>query len=99
MNPAIGVCYYPEHWPEEQWEADARQMAEVGMSVVEEAELPTLALPAGVRCRVRDGFRIYFNYANANAVLTPAADEAGYVVGGAEIPAAGVTVARLATAG
>ena len=34
MNPAIGVCYYPEHWPEEQWEADARQMAEVGISVV-----------------------------------------------------------------
>jgi len=28
------VCYYPEHWPEEQWENDARQMKELGLSWV-----------------------------------------------------------------
>jgi beta-galactosidase len=67
--------------------------------LIDEANLPTLALPAGVRCRKRDGFRIYFNYAGTAATLTPADDEAGYVLGGAAIPAAGVTVARLATAG
>ena len=55
--------------------------------------------PAGVRCRKRDGFRIYFNYGNAAATLTPAEDESGYIVGGAAMPAAGVTIARLATAG
>ena len=34
--------------------------------------------------------------ASTPATLTPAADEAGYVVGGAAMPAAGVTIARLA---
>lgn len=64
-----------------------------------EANLPTLALPAGVRCRVRGGFRIYFNYGNTGAALLPAEDEIGYVIGTAAIPAAGVTIARLARAG
>ena len=32
--PAIGVCYYPEHWPVEWWEEDARRMAEVGIQYV-----------------------------------------------------------------
>jgi len=30
----LGVCYYPEHWPETQWAEDARQMSELGISVV-----------------------------------------------------------------
>ena len=30
----LGVCYYPEHWPETMWEDDARRMAEVGISLV-----------------------------------------------------------------
>ena len=67
--------------------------------LIDGAGLPTLTLPAGVRCRKRDGFRIYVNYGNAPANLTPAADEAGYVIGSAAIPAAGVTIARLATGG
>jgi beta-galactosidase len=37
------------------------------------------------------------NYAAGPATLTPAADEAGYVLGSAAMPAAGVTVAKLAT--
>jgi len=67
--------------------------------LIDEAGLPTLNLPAGVRCRVRDGFRIYFNYSNAAATLVPASDEAGYAIGDGAIPAAGVSVARLAKAG
>jgi beta-galactosidase len=67
--------------------------------LIDEADMTTLTLPAGVRCRVRDTFRIYFNYAGSNATLVPAADEAGYVIGDAHMPPAGVTVARLATAG
>ena len=66
--------------------------------LLDEANLPTVILPAGVRCRVRDGFRIYFNYGNTSATLVPAADETAYVIGGADIPAAGVSIARLATA-
>lgn len=30
----LGVCYYPEHWPEEDWEADARLMAGLGLTHV-----------------------------------------------------------------
>ena len=30
----LGVCYYPEHWPESRWADDARRMAEIGLSRV-----------------------------------------------------------------
>jgi len=30
----LGVCYYPEHWPESQWPSDARRMREAGISIV-----------------------------------------------------------------
>ena len=33
-----GVDYYPEHWPEERWEEDARLMQEAGFNVVRLAE-------------------------------------------------------------
>ncbi len=29
-----GVCYYPEHWPEERWAIDAKQMREMGLQVI-----------------------------------------------------------------
>ncbi|MCR2834352.1 beta-galactosidase [Parerythrobacter lacustris] len=30
----LGVCYYPEHWPETRWAEDARLMREVGLTRV-----------------------------------------------------------------
>ena len=30
----LGVCYYPEHWPEPLWAEDARRMVEAGLSRV-----------------------------------------------------------------
>ncbi|SCB50830.1 beta-galactosidase [Rhizobium lusitanum] len=30
----LGVCYYPEHWNEEWWPEDARQMREIGIRYV-----------------------------------------------------------------
>ena len=30
----VGVCYYPEQWPEEVWAEDARRMAEAGLAKV-----------------------------------------------------------------
>jgi len=30
----LGVCYYPEHWPEDLWPDDARRMAEAGLTRV-----------------------------------------------------------------
>ncbi len=29
-----GVCYYPEHWPEERWATDAAHMRRLGLKVV-----------------------------------------------------------------
>jgi beta-galactosidase len=34
----VGVDYYPEHWPRERWEEDARLMREAGFNVVRMAE-------------------------------------------------------------
>ena len=30
----LGVCYYPEHWPEAMWAEDAKRMAEIGITQV-----------------------------------------------------------------
>lgn len=34
----LGTCYYPEHWPEAQWEDDARRMAALGLTYVRVGE-------------------------------------------------------------
>ena len=34
MKRTLGVCYYPEHWPEEQWAEDAARMAKLGLTWV-----------------------------------------------------------------
>ena len=34
----FGTDYYPEHWPRERWETDARMMREMGLDVVRMAE-------------------------------------------------------------
>jgi len=34
----FGVDYYPEHWPEERWETDAKLMRDMGVQVVRMAE-------------------------------------------------------------
>jgi beta-galactosidase len=78
---------------------DRALMQRIVDRMLDEADIPTLALPAGVRCRVRDGMRVYFNYATSAATLVKAADETGYVLGGTDLPPGGVSVAKLATAG
>ena len=34
----LGVCYYPEHWPESMWEGDLKRMKECGIEVIRIAE-------------------------------------------------------------
>ncbi|GGX48803.1 beta-galactosidase [Tateyamaria omphalii] len=34
MKRTLGVCYYPEHWPEAQWAEDAQRMADLGLTWV-----------------------------------------------------------------
>jgi hypothetical protein len=36
--PALGVCYYPEHWPESTWAEDAARMRAIGLSWVRVGE-------------------------------------------------------------
>lgn len=38
MGIHFGVDYYPEHWPRERWETDAKLMQEMGVKVVRMAE-------------------------------------------------------------
>lgn len=33
-SQSLGVCYYPEHWPEERWAVDAAMMREAGITFV-----------------------------------------------------------------
>lgn len=35
---AIGVCYFPEHWPRDRWAADIDRMAEAGFTYVRMGE-------------------------------------------------------------
>lgn len=34
LQAALGVCYYPEHWPKKMWKEDAKQMRDLGLSWV-----------------------------------------------------------------
>jgi len=34
MKRTLGTCYYPEHWPEEIWDADACRMKDAGLTWV-----------------------------------------------------------------
>jgi len=34
MSAELGVCYYPEHWPEDRWEQDAADMRTLGLTWV-----------------------------------------------------------------
>ena len=34
MQRQLGTCYYPEHWPREQWQEDAKRMVALGLSWV-----------------------------------------------------------------
>lgn len=45
----FGADYYPEHWPEERWETDARLMREAGFNIVRMAEF------AWVKMEPREG--------------------------------------------
>lgn len=37
-QPTLGVCYYPEHWPETMWARDARDMKAAGITHVRVGE-------------------------------------------------------------
>ena len=42
--PTLGVCYYPEHWPESTWAEDAAHMRDTGLTWVRVGEFAWSAL-------------------------------------------------------
>jgi len=42
--PTLGVCYYPEHWPESTWAEDAARMRDIGLTWVRVGEFAWSAL-------------------------------------------------------
>lgn len=38
MKPQLGTCYYPEHWPQTQWQDDAKRMVDLGLKIVRVGE-------------------------------------------------------------
>ncbi|MFO7805972.1 MAG: beta-galactosidase [Paracoccaceae bacterium] len=46
MKRTLGVCYYPEHWPEEVWAEDAARMVETGLTWVRIGEFAWQRLEA-----------------------------------------------------
>jgi hypothetical protein len=54
LKRTLGVCYYPEHWPEEIWAEDAARMAEAGLTWVRIGEFAWSRLePSPGRFRLR----------------------------------------------
>ncbi|MEL6503772.1 MAG: beta-galactosidase [Pseudomonadota bacterium] len=51
-GPTLGVCYYPEHWPQDMWADDAARMVECGITHVRVAEFAWSRLEPA-----RDDFR------------------------------------------
>lgn len=47
---AIGVCYYPEHWPSEQWSDHAARMREAGISLVRIGEFAWSRIEPAPEC-------------------------------------------------
>jgi hypothetical protein len=43
-QPRLGVCYYPEHWPESTWSEDAQRMRATGLTWVRIGEFAWSAL-------------------------------------------------------
>jgi beta-galactosidase len=37
-TPSLGVCYYPEHWDDNRWPVDLRQMRSLGITCVRVGE-------------------------------------------------------------
>jgi beta-galactosidase len=61
--------------------------------LVSHTGLPTILLPEGLRTRVRGNLRYFFNY-GPTAVTLPTSKDAQFIVGGPELPVAGVAIVR-----
>ena len=59
--------------------------------IVSRTDLPTMLLPDGLRTRVHGNLRYFFNYGPTQVSL-PVPKDTEFIVGGPELPVAGVAV-------
>ena len=50
LKRTLGVCYYPEHWPEEIWTQDAACMLDLGLTWVRIGEFAWSRLEPSPGC-------------------------------------------------
>lgn len=62
--------------------------------IVSRADVPTMLLPDGLRTRVHGDLRYFFNYGPTKVSL-PVPKETEFIVGGPELPVAGVAIVQL----
>jgi beta-galactosidase len=62
--------------------------------IVSRLDVPTMLLPDGLRTRVHGDLRYFFNYGPTKVSL-PVPNETKFIVGGPELPAAGVAIVQL----
>jgi beta-galactosidase len=61
--------------------------------IVSRTNLPTMLLPEGLRTRVKGNLRYFFNYGPTKVSL-PVPKETEFILGGPELPVAGVAIAQ-----
>jgi beta-galactosidase len=64
--------------------------------IVSRTNLPTMLLPEGLRTRVNGNLRYFFNYGPTNVSL-PVSKETEFLLGGPELPVAGVAIVKAVT--
>ena len=84
MDYQFGVDYYPEHWPRERWDTDARLMREMGIDVVRMAEFSWSKLePAeGEFCFgwLEDAIALLAEYGIKTILGTPSAAPPAWII-------------------
>lgn len=62
-KPTLGVCYYPEHWPEDLWENDLDRMIDCGIEVIRIAEFAWSKFEPSEGCFAFDFFDRFLDLA------------------------------------
>ena len=74
-NMKIGADYYPEHWPRERWEEDARLMQQAGFNITRLAEFSWAKLEPEEDCYdfgwLDDAIALLGKYGIACILCTP----------------------------
>ena len=68
LRPSLGVCYYPEQWPEEKWEDDFREMHDAGVRFVRIGEFAWSRLEPAPGDYQLDWLKRVLDLANANGL-------------------------------